>query len=146
MQGKVLELFITKADDKKTRINVTSIKVDEQGIVNDKFYGKDSMRAILITSNTSYKLTKENGIDIRTGSLGENILIDISPYHLVHGDRLIIGNTTLEITQNCTLCQGLSSVDKKLPKLLKKDRGIFAKVISGNSEIHLDDKVEILKH
>jgi len=146
MQGKVLELFITKSDEKKTRVSVTSIEVDELGIKNDKFYAKDSMRAILITSSASYTLTKENDINIRTGSLGENILIDLSPYHLVHGDKLTIGSTTLEITQNCTLCKGLTSVDKKLPKLLKNDRGIFAKVISGNSEIHLNDKVEILKH
>ena len=146
MQGKVLELFITKSDEKKTRISVTSIEVDELGIKNDKFYAKDSMRAILITSSASYALTKENDINIRTGSLGENILIDLSPYHLVHGDKLTIGSTTLEITQNCTLCKGLTSVDKKLPKLLKNDRGIFAKVISGNSEIHLNDKVEILKY
>ena len=146
MQGKVLELFITKSDEKKTRVSVTSIEVDELGIKNDKFYAKDSMRAILITSSASYALTKENDINIQTGSLGENILIDLSPYHLVHGDKLTIGSTTLEITQNCTLCKGLTSVDKKLPKLLKNDRGIFAKVISGNSEIHLNDKVEILKH
>ena len=146
MKGKVLQLFITKTDENKTRQSVPSIQVDELGIKDDKFYAKDSMRAILITSNTSYNLTKENNINIQTGSLGENILIDISPYHLVHGDKLLIGNTILEITQNCTLCKGLSSVDKKLPKLLKNDRGIFAKVISGNSEIHLDDNVEILKH
>jgi len=144
MQGKVIELFITQADEQKTRLNVSSIKVDELGIKNDKFYAKDSMRAILITSTTSYELTKENNIDIQTGSLGENILIDLSPYHLLHGDRLTIGKTTLEITQNCTLCKGLSTVDSKLPKLLKNDRGIFAKVISGNSEIHLGDKVEII--
>jgi len=146
MTGKVIGLFITKDDAQKTRLNVSSITVDENGIKGDKFYAKDSMRSILISSEYSYKLSKENSIDLKTGSLGENILIDINPYSLVHGDRLKIGDTILQITQNCTLCKGLSIVNSKLPKLLKNDRGIFVKVIKGSSEIHLSDKIEILNY
>ena len=146
MIGKVIELFITKDDGQKTRLSVSSITIDENGIKGDKFYAKDSMRSILISAEHSYKLSEENSIDLEAGSLGENILIDINPYSLVHGDRLKIGATVLQITQNCTLCKGLSSLDSKLPKLLKNDRGIFAKVIEGSSEIHLGDKVEILNY
>jgi len=146
MIGKVIELFITKDDGQKTRLSVSSITIDENGIKGDKFYAKDSMRSILISAEHSYKLSEENNIDLELGSLGENILIDINPYSLVHGDRLKIGATVLQITQNCTLCKGLSSLDSKLPKLLKNDRGIFAKVIEGSSEIHLGDKVEILNY
>jgi len=146
VQGKVIELFITLDDAKKTRKNVKKINIDEDGIMTDKFYAKDSMRAILLTSTQSYRLSNENGIDLASGSLGENILIDINPYGLVAGDRLMIGDTELEITQNCTLCQGLSKLNSKLPKLLKNDRGIFARVLKGSSEIHLGDKVEILSY
>jgi len=146
MTGKVIELFITKDDATKTRQSVGSIIVDEHGIKGDKFYAKDPMRSILLSSEDSYQLSKEHSIVLDTGSLGENILIDINPYSLVHGDRLKIGNTELQITQNCTLCKGLSSLNSKLPKLLKNDRGIFAKVIKGSSEIHLGDKVEILSY
>ena len=145
MQGKVIELFITKDDANKTRKNVQSVLVDNDGIIEDKFYAKNLQRSILLTSTDSYKLTQENDIDIKTGSLGENILIDINPYHLVMGDKVFIGDVELEITQNCTLCKGLSTVDSKLPKLLKNDRGIFAKVISGASAIKLGDKVRISK-
>ena len=146
MQGKVLQLFITHSDANKTRESVEKIFVDEFGIKDDKFYNKNLMRSILITSYESYKLSQENNISIETGSLGENILIDINPYDLNPGERLTIGSTVLEITQNCTLCKGLSTLNSKLPKLLKNDRGIFAKVIKGSSEIALDDKVEILSY
>ena len=146
MTGKVIELFITKDDANKTRQSVESIKVDEDGIIGDKFYAKDAMRSILISSLDSYTLSKENAINLERGLLGENILIDINPYSLLNGDRLKIGTTELQITQNCTLCKGLSSLNSKLPKLLKNDRGIFAKVIKGSSEIHLGDKVEILSY
>ena len=146
MKGKVIELFLTKDDANKTRQSVQSISVDQHGIVGDKFYGKNSQRAILLTSQESYKLSEENGINISTGSLGENILIDLNPYSLLMGDKLLISGIELEITQNCTLCKGLSSVDSKLPKLLKNDRGIFARVSSDSGIINIGDEVEIFNH
>jgi MOSC domain-containing protein YiiM len=146
MYAKVIELFITLNDEDKTRKSVKTITVDKNGIIGDKFHGKNIDRSILLTSTDSYSIAQENSIEIATGSLGENILIDINPYNLVAGDRLSIGNVVLEITQNCTLCKGLSAVNTKLPKLLKNDRGIFAKVIECKSEIHIGDKVEFLNH
>ena len=146
MIGKVLKLFITKDDASKTRKSVRKIEVDINGILGDKFYDKDLQRAILITSQESYDLSKDKGIDIEQGMLGENILIDINPYSLVSGNKLSISGVELEITQNCTLCKGLSSVNSKLPKLLKNDRGIFAKLVSGSGTITIGDKVKILNH
>lgn len=63
------------------------------------------------------------------GSLGENILIDYNVYNLSMGTQLKIGEVIVEITQNCTICNYLSIIDKSLPKLLRNDRGIFVKVI-----------------
>jgi len=146
MQGKVLELFITKDNKDKTRERPQSIKVDKLGIEGDKFHGKNIQRAILLTSVDSYNLSKKNEIDIAPGTLGENILVDINPYHLLPGNHLLIGDVVLEITQNCTLCKGLSTINSKLPKLLKNDRGIFTKVISKSSVIKIGDKVELLNY
>ena len=141
--GQVLTLYITQNDGAKTRTSAQSIEVDNNGIINDKFYAKNLQRSILITSIDSYTLAEQNSIDIDQGVLGENILIDINPYSLLAGDKIKIGEVLLEITQNCTLCKGLSSVDSKLPKLLKNDRGIFAKVISQSGKITVGDKVTI---
>ena len=146
MQGRVIKLFVTLNDKDKTREAQQKIFLDESGIQSDKFYGKNPMRSVLITSIDSYAITQENEIDIEHGSLGENILIDINPYALTPGSQIKIGNALLEITQNCTLCKGLSTLNSKLPKLLKNDRGIFAKVINGSFEIAIDDKVEILNY
>ncbi|HIP15034.1 MAG TPA: MOSC domain-containing protein [Sulfurimonas autotrophica] len=146
IQGKVLKLFITKDDTNKTRIKTTTIDADKDGILNDKFYKKNDQRAILITSIQSYEMAINNGIDLFEGALGENILIDINPYHLTAGETLSIGNAMLQITQNCTLCKGLTAINSKLPKLLKNDRGIFAKIINGNTTIKVGDSVNILSH
>lgn len=141
--GKVLKLFTTADDENKTRLSPESITLDNNGVYEDKFYGKDLLRSVLITSIESYTIAKEQGIELEYGLLGENILVDINPYSLLPGERFQIAETTFEITQNCTLCKGLSSVSSKLPKVLKDDRGIFAKVVSGKSVIKVNDVIKI---
>jgi len=138
----VLALYVS-LEGKSNRTSKDVLVIDEKGVLEDKFYAKNTQRAILITSIDSYNLAKQNGIDTPLGSLGENILLDINPYHLNIGDRLEIGETTLEITQNCTICNSLAKIDAKLPKLLKNDRGIFAKVVQ-SGVICMDDKVRFL--
>lgn len=128
--GNVFSLFYSTING---RTSATELLLDVKGIIEDKHYDKDLERSVLITSLDSYKLVGDYGIDVSYGALGENLLIDYNPYHLTPGVRLKIGNVTLEISQHCTLCKSLTKVDVKLPKLLKNDRGIFAKIIeSGN--------------
>jgi len=126
--GKILELFISTKES-SSRVNKPTIDMELPGIVGDKFYDKDDSRSILITSTDSYDLIKEYDIDMPYGYLGENILMDYNPYALKMGSRLQIGSALLEISQNCTICNHLSVLDKRIPKLLKNDRGIFAKVV-----------------
>jgi len=128
--GTVTALFYADTDGQNT---VESLSLDMQGIIEDKHYQKDRERSVLIASMDSYELAKENGIDVPPGALGENLLISYNPYALEAGSRLSFGNVILEISQHCTLCKSFAKVDPKLPKLLKNDRGVFAKVIeSGN--------------
>jgi MOSC domain-containing protein YiiM len=140
--GSVKKLFITNKDS-KIRIEVTDINCDEYGIIGDKFYKKDKNRSILLSSLNSYNKVKENNIDIKYGLLGENILLDFNPHDLSIGTKIKISNVILEISQECTICNHLSKIDKKLPKLLKKDRGIFVYAIK-NGKISIDDKVYII--
>jgi len=139
--GNISSLFYSSVNG---RTSVKNFLLDPKGIVNDKHYDKDIDRSVLITSLESYELVKKHGIHVAYGALGENLLIDYNPYHLSAGSRLKIGNVVLEISQHCTLCKSLTQVDTRLPRLLKDDRGIFAKVIElgsikENDEIYLLD-------
>jgi len=134
--GNILELFISKE-------SVQKIFLTEQGVVNDKFYGKEIDRSVLISSIESYTIAKEKNISLEFGELGENILMDYNPYHLTSGTKIQIGTVILEISQHCTLCKSLTKLDNRLPKLLKNDRGIFAKIIKAG-EIKYRDKIYIL--
>jgi len=140
--GKVIDLFIS-VQGSSTRIEKDSFELDPRGIIEDKYYDKNIHRSVLITSQASYDLANEHNIQMPTGSLGENILIEYDPYHLNAGDQLRMGEVVLQISQNCTICDHLSSIDKKLPTLLKEDRGIFAKVLEGGV-IKKGDEVYLL--
>jgi MOSC domain-containing protein YiiM len=139
--GKILELFYSTSDG---RVNTTTLTLDKRGVVEDKYYDKDTQRSVLITSLESYKLAASYNIDALYGVLGENLLIDYNPYHLKPGTKLVINDLELEISQNCTICNSLAKVDVRLPELLKDDRGIFAKVISSGT-IHKGDNIYLLK-
>lgn len=140
-QGKIVELFVSLKN--KQKINPQEIQLDGDGVIEDKFYAKGSDRSVLIASTNSYDLAKENDIDLNYGSLGENILVDFNPYNLTSGDRLMINNVILEITQNCTICNSLSKHADGLPALLKSDRGIFAKTVQSGS-IKKGDSVKVI--
>lgn len=136
--GKIIELFISTKES-SARVNRSTIELDLLGIIGDKFYDKDNSRSILITSSDSYNLIKDYNIDMPYGYLGENLLMDYNPYALSMGNRLQIGTAVLEISQNCTICNHLSVLDKRIPKLLKNDRGIFAKVVTSGKASKGDD-------
>lgn len=126
--GKVIKLFIS-LDGTSHRSNKENLIVDRNGINIDKFYKKDINRSILLTSIKAYEMMKNDGIDTKDGMLGENILVDFNPYDLNIADKIKIGSAILEVTQHCTLCKSLKKIKDCVPKLLKNDRGVFAKVI-----------------
>jgi len=134
--GNVSSLFYSTVYG---RTSTAELLLDTKGIIKDKHYNKNIERSVLIASLDSYALVKRHGIDAHYSALGENLLIDYNPYHLPTGSRLKIGNVALEISQHCTLCKSLTKVDARLPKLLKDDRGIFAKVIKSGSIKEGDD-------
>ena len=138
-RGKVLKLFISEPG-KSGRIEQSQLLLNTKGVVNDKFYGKDVERSVLISSADSYLLVKEHAIELEYGVLGENIIVDFNPYAFSSGVQIKIGEVVLEISQNCTLCKSLTKIDSRLPKLLKNDRGIFAKVVKAGT-IYRDSEV-----
>lgn len=140
--GEVVTLFISKKGDTQ-RVEKNHVELDSNGIVEDKFYAKDMNRSVLLTTTESYDLAMQKGIEMPYGSLGENILIDFNPYALAIGRQLQIGKVVFEITQNCTICNHLSKIDKSLPKLLEHDRGIFIKVLE-SGVVEKGDSISLL--
>ena len=142
LKGTVVALFLTETTTKRY-LSQTKLTIAPQGIFGDKHFGQIQERSILLASTSSYRLIEDTiGVAMPHGYLGENILIDTKDdlYRLPIGTAIVIGNTVLEITQNCSLCNHLAALDRRIPKLLKDDRGIFAKTIR-SSRIALGDHV-----
>ena len=136
----VLALFIT--DLQKQTISCEKIVLDEKGIIGDKHYAKEPSRTVLLTSSHAYDMLLHENINASFGALGENIVIDYDLHRVNPGDKIKLGEVVLELAQNCTLCNHLSKIDKRVPKLLRHDRGVFAKVLRGG-ELHLHDEVRL---
>jgi len=100
------------------------------GIVGDKFATIDLDQTVMIVGKRAYDLAREAGINLEPGSLGENLLLDLDPHQLPIGTRLQIGSAVIELTEACTLCNHLSIFDRKLPKLVRHDRGLYCRIVA----------------
>jgi len=140
-KNKILKLFIANKETKQMD-GVTHFQLTFGGVVGDKYFGREE-REVLLTSLSGYALALQNGISMEYGTLGENILTDMNLKSLALGDQIKIGKAILEISMLCPVCNHLSVIKKELPKLIKEDRGIFAKVIQ-EGEITLNDTLELL--
>ena len=141
-KGTVLNLFLSTTDKKNPRKKVESIEVNIFGVINDKFYKKDLNRLILVTSTKSYDMAYKENIDLDYGDLGENIITDLSLDNIRNANYIEISGIKFKLTQNCTLCKGLGEIDKRLPKLLKDNRGVFLQALS-NGKICINDEIII---
>ena len=61
----------------------------------------------------------------------KNILFDFDPHDFSVDDIFHIGDTQVQITQICTVCNHLSVFSKELPFLLKNHRGLYCKILNG---------------
>jgi len=130
--GKVLNTFSApKGQSGLPRPQAPQLELKEgHGIIGDKFAGKDLDQTVMIVGRRAYELAKEAGIDLKPGSLGENLLLELNPHRLAVGTRLHVGTAIIELTEACTLCNHLSVFDRKLPKLVRHDRGVYCRIVT----------------
>lgn len=145
--GKVKKVFSAKPGTKSSqpRPEVDSLNLIEgHGIEFDKFAQKDLDKTVMILGKNSYEKALENEISLKEGSLGENIIFDFDPHIYEVGTILKVGESEIQITEKCTICNHLSVFAKKLPKVVKDCRGLYCKIIKDgiikiDTEVYLKD-------
>lgn len=143
--GKVLETFSAK----KGQSGLPRPKVDYLelikgfGIKEDKFAGDNENKTVMIVGKYTYDLANENNIELELGSLGENILFDFNPHDYHAGTIFEVGDTQIQITENCTICNHLSVFDDELPILVQDCRGMYCKILKAG-EIKKDSVVKLI--
>lgn len=111
------------------------------GAVGDRHAGGDPRRAVLVAGVGSYRRALEAGVALPYGALGENLLLDLDPHAWV-GRRLEAGGALLELVAVCPVCAALTRLDPRLPRLLYRGRGVYARVLRGGV-VRPDDPVEV---
>ena len=131
--GCVIEIFSAHKDSKGLPRPIVKelMCIENYGIQNDKFANDNLDKTVMIVGLKSYDIAKENGMELAYGSYGENILFDFDPHEFELGTIFDVGDVYLEVTEKCTICNHLSIFGAHLPKLIKKHRGMYCKILEG---------------
>jgi len=116
--GEVIDtLSATKESESSTRPRVESLHLIEgHGIEYDKFATKNIDRSVMIVGQKAYSEPMKHDIELGSGDLGENILLDFDPHNFAMGTVFQIGDAKIEVMEPCTICTHLAKYDARLPK------------------------------
>jgi MOSC domain-containing protein YiiM len=147
MSGQLAQLNISNGGMPKRAVLFAHVSKD--GIEGDKqrnlkyHGGRD--RAVCLYSEELYAwLRDEHGIDLSSGSVGENFTtrgIDLSV--LKPGDRLRVGECLIELTKIRVPCRNLNKWHTDLMRIIQGRSGWVAKVIE-EAVVQPGDTIEVL--
>ncbi len=127
------------------KIPVESIELTSTGVTNDAHAGKWHRQVSLLARESNEKFARDAKRDVAYGEFAENITTEgIVLYKTIPGDRLIIGETELEITQIGKKCHGDNcAIFREVGSCVMPKEGIFARVLKGGV-IRAGDKMQYI--
>ncbi|MDA3906475.1 MAG: MOSC domain-containing protein [Bacteroidales bacterium] len=139
-----MQVVSVNISEKKGTIKmpVESIVLNATGVANDAHAGKWHRQVSLLAKESNEKFAREAKRNIAYGEFAENITTEgIVLYKTFPGDRLIIGETELEITQIGKKCHGDNcAIFREIGSCVMPKEGIFARVIKGGT-VQTGDKM-----
>src|SRR5438552_12766946 len=140
---------LSVSDGGMPKLSVESARVTRFGVEGDrqrnlKYHGGPN-RAVCIFSEELYDWLREKGIDLKNGSVGENITtrgLDLNK--LAKGDRLKVGDCVIESTDVRIPCRNLKKWDADLPELIVGHSGWVAKVLT-EAIVQIGDTIEVVR-
>ncbi|MBU0753888.1 MAG: MOSC domain-containing protein [Planctomycetes bacterium] len=131
MQGEVAVLSISeKRGGGKRNVEEVRLKIN-WGIEGDGHAGKWHRQVSLLAMESIQKM-QDAGVKVRPGDFGENITTrGVNLLSLNTGDRVIISETVLEITQKGKDCTKPCEIYYQIGDCVMPREGLFARVIMG---------------
>jgi molybdenum cofactor synthesis domain-containing protein len=130
---------------KESKHPVPEIVLDELGVVGDVHRGPGNRQVSILGQESLDSFFKRTGKKIHPGDFAENLTIsgvDLTKVALL--DRLVIGDTVLEITQIGKKCHGdVCAIFREVGMCAMPKEGVFARVIQGG-KIQAGDKISYL--
>jgi MOSC domain-containing protein YiiM len=128
-----MQIVSVNISEKKGTIKtpVDWIELTTTGVKNDAHAGKWHRQVSLLAKESNERFAKKAKREVAYGEFAENITTEgIVLHKTIPGDRLIIGETELEITQIGKKCHGDNcAIFREVGACVMPKEGIFAKVI-----------------
>jgi MOSC domain-containing protein YiiM len=131
--------------DHYTRVVVQSVAlVENYGIEDDRKGGHPKRQVNIMSFETLAELASE-GFNIEPGQMGEQIVVKgVNVNTLTEGDRVQLGEATIEVTTPRTGCDRFQALQGKNPADARGRLGVMARVVKGG-HIAVGDPVMILQ-
>jgi molybdopterin adenylyltransferase len=145
MSIKVLSVNISREKGTiKTPVN--EIDITTNGVAGDAHAGDWHRQVSLLGAESVEKWSALAGREVAFGEFAENITTQgIVLYETNPGDKLIIGETELEVTQIGKKCHGAGcAIFREVGNCVMPKEGIFAKVIK-TGKVKPGDEIVYLK-
>jgi len=134
MDFKILSVNIS---EKKGTVKkpVSKIEINDKGVVSDAHSGDWHRQVSLLGKESFDKFITPSGRKIEFGEFAENITTEgLVLYNTKVGDRFVVGNVVLEVSQIGKECHGTKcTIFKEVGNCVMPKEGIFCKVISGGA-------------
>ncbi len=142
--SKVIAVCISEKKG-TTKHAVDYVTVNEKGIIGDAHSGNWHRQISLLSIDSVSKIQSKINFKLLPGAFAENILIDtgIVLYELKIGQKMKVGECTLEVTQIGKECHADCEIRKITGDCVMPREGIFTKVINGG-KIKPGDEIELL--
>jgi len=142
-QGKIIALSVSKKKGiPKTNVERVTL-IENYGMEGDAHAG-NWHRQISLLAIESIEKMRAKGLNVRPGAFAENItteFIDLPGLNV--GDRIVVGESELEITQIGKDCHTKCAIYYQTGDCVMPREGIFARVLKGGI-IKVDDEIKII--
>lgn len=124
---------------------VEKIQLNEKGVVNDAHAGDWHRQVSLLAKESIKKFEEVLGRELEYGEFAENITTEgITLYEMKPGDKILVGETELEVTQIGKKCHGDGcAIFSQVGKCVMPTEGIFAKVLK-TGEVKPGDSIKYI--
>jgi len=124
---------------------VEQIVLNDKGVQDDAHAGDWHRQVSLLAKESIDKFEKVIGRKLAYGEFAENITTEgVILYEMKPGDKLLIGETELEVTQIGKKCHGDGcAIFTQVGKCVMPKEGIFAKVIK-TGQVNPGDSIEYI--
>ncbi len=142
LQGKVVALSISEQGG-VPKTNVQSVRLIENWGIEGDAHAGNQHRQISLLAIESIRKMQAKGLGVRPGNFAENVTTEfLNLLEFEVGDRLIIGDAELEITQIGKECHSRCAIYYSAGDCVMPREGIFARVLK-SGKVRAGDSIKV---